>query len=102
MTRSPDELDIHPSSIPDYMQVPQLRHLQLSRLQSTVRRAYRYVGLYRQRMDDLKVTPEDLQTLDDITRLPLTIKSDLRDSYPFGLFASPLQDVVRLHASSGT
>src|ERR1035437_824436 len=94
--------DIHPASVPDYMQVPQMRELQLSRLRSTVRRAYLHVELYRQRMDQRSVRPEDMRTLDDVTRLPFTVKPDLRDSYPFGLFASPLQDVVRLHASSGT
>src|ERR1019366_9174924 len=95
-------LDMHPASAPDYLPVPQMRDLQLGRLRSTVRRAYLHVELYRQFMDALKVSPEDIRTLDDVARLPFTVKADLRDSYPFGMFACPLQEVVRLHASSGT
>ncbi len=79
-----------------------MRQLQLARLRSTVRRAYLHVELYRRRMDSRNVRPEDMRTLDDVARLPFTMKADLRDTYPFGLFASPMQDVVRLHASSGT
>jgi phenylacetate-CoA ligase len=95
-------LEIHPASAPDYIPVPQLRDLQLGRLLATVRRAYKHVELYRQRMEERNVSPEDIRTLDDLSRLPFTVKADLRDSYPFGLFASPLEEVVRLHASSGT
>ena len=58
--------------------------------------------LFRSRMDELGLAPEDIRSLDDVARLPFTQKSDLRDTYPFGLFASPMKDVVRLHASSGT
>ena len=65
--------DIHPASVPDYMQVPQMRELQLSRLRSTVRRAYLHVELYRQRMDKRSVRPEDMRTLDDVNRLPFTV-----------------------------
>ena len=79
-----------------------MRDLQLGRLRATVRRAYERVDLYRQRMDERSVSPEDIRTLDDLARLPFTVKSDLRDTYPFGLFASPLEEVVRVHASSGT
>ena len=53
-------------------------------------------------MDERGLEPDDIRTLDDIARLPFTVKTDLRDTYPFGLFASPLHEVVRLHASSGT
>ena len=67
-----------------------------------MRRAYDCVALYRKRMDERGVKPEDLKSLEDIARLPFTEKADLRDTYPFGLFASPLREVVRLHASSGT
>ncbi|MGO8736926.1 MAG: phenylacetate--CoA ligase family protein [Terriglobia bacterium] len=95
-------LEIHPASAPDYTPIPQLRDLQLGRLLATVRRAYKHVELYRQRMEERNVSPEDIRTLDDLSRLPFTVKADLRDSYPFGLFASPLEEVVRLHASSGT
>ncbi len=92
----------HPASAPDYLPLPQLRDLQLRRLQQVVRRAYENVELYRMRMDDLGVRPAEVQVLDDIRRLPFTQKTDLRDTYPFGLFASPMREVVRLHASSGT
>ena len=92
----------HPASAPDYVPVPHLRHLQLSRLQAVVWRAWRNVGLFRRRMQEAGLDPEEICSLDDIARLPFTVKTDLRDTYPFGLFASPLQDIVRLHASSGT
>ncbi len=80
----------------------ELRELQSARLRETVRRAYERVALYRRRMDQRGVTPRDVHGIDDIARLPLTVKNDLRETYPFGLLASPLRDVVRLHASSGT
>lgn len=92
----------HPASKADFMPVDELRRVQTSRLQQVARSAYENVALYRHRMDELKVRPDDIRTIDDIVRLPLTVKSDLRDTYPFGMFATPMQDVVRLHASSGT
>jgi len=92
----------HPASAPDYLPLPQLRELQLQRLQTIVRHAYEFVPLYKKRLDDAKVTPEAIQTLKDIERLPFTAKVDLRDTYPFGLFAAPMREIVRLHASSGT
>jgi phenylacetate-CoA ligase len=92
----------HPASSLDYLPAPQLRELQSHRLREVVARAYQNVVLYRERMDELGVKPDDIQGIDDIARLPMTIKNDLRDTYPFGLFASPMRDVVRLHASSGT
>ena len=94
--------DCHPASLPDYVPVSELRDLQLSRLQSVVTRAWRQVKLFRSRMDERGLAPEDIRLLEDIAKLPFTQKSDLRDTYPFGLFASPMKDVVRLHASSGT
>jgi phenylacetate-CoA ligase len=81
---------------------PELSALQVSRLQSLVRRAYERVSFYRQRFDRAAVRPEKVRTLDDLRRLPCTRKSDLRDHYPFGLFAVPPSEVVRVHASSGT
>lgn len=104
MTKLCDTLQthFHPASAPDYLPTPQLRSLQLARLKKVVSRAYERVALYRERMQQQGVTPEDIQSLEDVTRLPFTQKIDLRDSYPFGLFASPMQEVVRLHASSGT
>ena len=92
----------HPESAPDFLPVQQLRTLQLQRLQAIVRRSYERVELYRQRMQKLGVTPDDLRSLQDLGRLPFTVKTDLRDTYPFGMFASPMEEVVRLHASSGT
>jgi phenylacetate-CoA ligase len=91
-----------PVSAPDFLPVPQLRDLQLQRLQATVQRAYDHVALFRKRMDERGLTPRDIQTLADIAKLPFTVKNDLRDTYPFGLFASPMKEIVRLHASSGT
>ena len=92
----------HPASAPDYIPLPRMRELQLARLRTVVRRAYDHVQLFRQRLDARGFAPADLRTLDDIAYLPFTTKADLRDTYPFGLFASPMSDVVRLHASSGT
>ena len=80
----------------------QLDTLQLERLQKTVKHVYDNVPLYRERMDAAGIKPEDVKSLDDITRLPFTSKQDLRDTYPYGMFAVPMDDVVRLHASSGT
>jgi len=94
--------DCHPASVPDYTPVPELRQLQLKRLQAVVARAWQNVALFRSRMEECGLAPEDVRSLEDIARLPFTQKSDLRDNYPFGLFASPMKDVVRLHASSGT
>ena len=92
----------HPASAPDYAPVEELRALQLARLQAVVDRSWRHVKLFRERMDERGLAPADIRSLDDIAKLPFTQKCDLRDTYPFGLFASPMKDVVRLHASSGT
>jgi len=92
----------HAASAPDYIPRPQMRELQLARLRAVVRRAYDHVRHFRERLDARGFTPPDVRTLEDIAHLPFTTKADLRDTYPFGLFASPMSDVVRLHASSGT
>jgi phenylacetate-CoA ligase len=92
----------HPASAPDYLPESVLRELQLRRLQSVVGRCFENVPLFRQRMGTAQLRPEDVRALEDLARLPFTQKSDLRETYPFGLFASPLSEVVRLHASSGT
>jgi phenylacetate-CoA ligase len=92
----------HPASAPDFVPLAQMRQLQLERLRAVVRRAYDRVAMFRRRLDERKFTPDMLVTLADIQHLPFTTKADLRDSYPFGLFASPIEDVVRVHASSGT
>ena len=94
--------DCPSASVPDYLPADELRALQLKRLQAVVERAWRLVLPFRARMDERGLAPGDIQSLDDIIKLPFTQKSDLRDNYPFGLFASPMKDVVRLHASSGT
>ncbi len=92
----------HPASAPDFLSLPQLRELQLTRLRATVNRAYERVGFYEERFRGKGVTPTDIQSLEDIRHLPFTVKTDLRDTYPFGLFASPMSEIVRVHASSGT
>ncbi len=80
----------------------ELRKLQLSRLQDVCRRVYACVPFYRKRFDELGVRPSDIRSLDDLRRLPLTTKQDLRDQYPYGFFAVPRDNVTRIHASSGT
>jgi len=79
-----------------------LEALQLERLQNTVRRVYEKVLPYRKKMDELGVRPEHIRTLKDIALLPFTTKEDLRQNYPFGLFAVPQKEVIRVHGSSGT
>ncbi len=79
-----------------------LEQLQLERLQSTLYRVGPHVPFYKKRFEQLKFNYDDIRTLDDLRRLPFTVKQDLRDNYPYGLFAVPLRDVVRVHSSSGT
>jgi phenylacetate-CoA ligase len=80
----------------------ELEALQLTRLQALVERVYATVPYYHQKMDDAGVSPGDIKTLEDINRLPFTTKEDLRKNYPFGLFTVPMDEIVRIHASSGT
>lgn len=79
-----------------------LESIQLKRLQRLVARMYEKVAPYRQKMDEAGVKPGDIQSLKDLAKLPFTYKDDLRDNYPFGLFTVPLDELVRVHASSGT
>ncbi len=79
-----------------------LEELQLKRLQEMVHRVYEGVPHYRQALDKKKIKPGDIKSLKDISRLPFTTKEDLRQNYPYGLFAVPMEEVVRVHASSGT
>ena len=79
-----------------------LELIQLERLKKTVERAYNNVPFYKNKFDEAGLRPEDVKTLADIKKLPFTVKQDLRDNYPFGLFAVPKHDLVRIHASSGT
>ena len=92
----------HPISAPDYLPRAQLAGIQLQRLQSVVSLAYDRQALFRGRMEERGLTPASIASLADIAKLPFTVKTDLRDTYPFGLFACPMEDIVRLHASSGT
>jgi phenylacetate-CoA ligase len=89
---------------PEYecMRREDLHALQLERLQATLRRVYQNVPFYWQLFDRLKFLPDNFKSLEDLKRLPFTRKSDLRDSYPYGMFAVPLREVVRIHSSSGT
>ncbi|MDD2440332.1 MAG: phenylacetate--CoA ligase [Methanosarcinaceae archaeon] len=80
----------------------ELRELQLKRLKKSVKTVYENVPFYRQKFKEAGVIPEDIKTLEDVRKLPYTRKSDLRDNYPFGLFAANTEDIVRIHASSGT
>ena len=80
----------------------QMRALQSERLRKTVDRVYHNSPFYRDKMQSLGLTPDDIQSIDDIVKLPFTTKDDLRDNYPYGLFAVPISQIVRLHASSGT
>src|SRR5437016_4704338 len=80
----------------------ELRALQLERLRTTLRHAYDNVPHYRRTFDAAGVKPEDCETLEDLAGFPFTTKADLRESYPFGMFAVPMEQVRRIHASSGT
>jgi phenylacetate-CoA ligase len=91
---------LHPAL--EAMPREQLAALQLARLRDTVRNAYENVAMHRTRFDASGIAPADIRTLADLQRLPFTIKTDLRDHYPFGMFARPCNQLTRLHASSGT
>jgi phenylacetate-CoA ligase len=84
------------------MEREKLLQLQGERLRNTVQRVYDNVAYYRQKMKDKGVEPGDIKTVEDLRKLPFTYKQDLRDTYPYGLFAVPMDDVVRIHASTGT
>ena len=79
-----------------------MRKLQSERLAATVKRCYENVPFYKRKMDELGVKPEDIKSVDDVTKLPFTTKHDLRDEYPYGLQAVPMSEIKRIHASSGT
>ena len=80
----------------------QIRALQSERLVAQVKKCYENVPLFRRRMEEKGITPDDIHGVEDITKLPFTYKTDLRDEYPYGLFAEPLSNIERIHASSGT
>ncbi|HOV69420.1 MAG TPA: phenylacetate--CoA ligase, partial [Clostridia bacterium] len=76
--------------------------LQLERLKETVRRVYEKVPYYRAKLDKANISPDDIKSLDDIAKIPFTVKDDLRQNYPYQLFAVPMREILRIHASSGT
>ena len=75
-----------------------LEKIQSERLVNTVKRVYDNVELYRKRMDEAGIKPEDIKSVKDLSKLPFTYKQDLRDTYPYGMFACPMIEVVRIHA----
>ncbi|MBR4306382.1 MAG: phenylacetate--CoA ligase [Bacteroidaceae bacterium] len=79
-----------------------MRKLQGERLAATVKRCYEKVPFYKKKMDELGIKPEDIKSVDDVVKLPFTTKHDLRDEYPYGLQAVPMDEIKRIHASSGT
>ena len=89
---------------PEYECMPreEIEQLQLERLQATLNRVYKNVTCYRNRFKEMGIVPEDVQSLSDLSKLPFTTKEDLRLNYPYGMFAVPLREVVRIHSSSGT
>jgi phenylacetate-CoA ligase len=89
---------------PTYECMPreEIEQLQLERLQATLHRVYKTVTCYKRKFDEARIDPEDVQSLSDLARLPFTTKEDLRLNYPYGMFAVPLREVVRIHSSSGT
>ncbi|WP_170527436.1 phenylacetate--CoA ligase PaaK [Ruegeria arenilitoris] len=96
---TPNKADLDPIEIAS---IDEIRSLQLDRLKWSLRHAYDNVPMYKQRFDEAGVHPDDMQTLSDLSKFPFTYKNDLRDNYPFGLFAVPREQIIRLHASSGT
>ncbi|MEP3636799.1 MAG: phenylacetate--CoA ligase PaaK [Paracoccaceae bacterium] len=96
---SPKPSDLDPI---ETASIDEIRALQLKRLKWSLSHAYENVPMYRERFDAAGVHPDDLQDLSDLARFPFTYKDDLRNNYPFGLFAVPREDIVRIHASSGT
>ena len=84
------------------MPVEKLKAFQLEKLKETVAWIGEKVPFYRNRFKEMGIGPDDLKSLEDVAKLPFTVKDDLRDNYPFQLCAVPLEDVVRVHASSGT
>ncbi|MBT3672175.1 MAG: phenylacetate--CoA ligase [Porticoccaceae bacterium] len=97
----PDQNNAQLESI-ERASIDELRSLQLQRLQWSIKHAYDNVAFYRQKFDQASVHPDHIQSLDDLSKLPFTEKNDLRDNYPFGMFAIPREKVSRIHASSGT
>ncbi|MFY9414330.1 MAG: AMP-binding protein, partial [Tepidanaerobacteraceae bacterium] len=93
---------MHWNKIRECMDRHELRSYQLEKLKETIDRVYHNVPSYRQKMQERGIIPEDINSLDDLKLLPFTTKQDLRDNYPYNMFATPLQEIIRIHASSGT
>ena len=96
---SPRKSDLDPIEIAS---TDEIRALQLERLKWSLHHAYDNVAMFRKRFDEKGVHPDDLKTLEDLAKFPFAYKNDLRDNYPFGLFAVPREQIIRIHASSGT
>ena len=94
--------EINPVPAPDFMPVPELRKMQLEKLQKLIPYEYERVPLFRKRCDEKGVKPRDLVTLKDLGKFPFMKKTDLRDEYPYGLTAAPMSEINRFHCSSGT
>lgn len=86
----------------EFMEREELEELQLKRLEETLVRVYENVPYYKDKFDSLGIEPEDIETLDDLEKLPFTTKEDLRKAYPFGMFAVPKKEIVEIHTTSGT
>ncbi|MBF0287092.1 MAG: phenylacetate--CoA ligase [SAR324 cluster bacterium] len=93
---------LYPISANDYLSISELKKLQLEKMQSIVNHAYANVPFYKEKWEQASFHPDHIASLEDIQNIPFIMKTDLRDNYPFGLFAVPMKDIVRLHASSGT
>ncbi len=96
---TPNKADLDPIEVAS---IDEIRATQLERMKWSLRHAYDNVPMYKQRFDEAGVHPDDLKSLTDLSKFPFTYKNDLRDNYPFGLFAVPREQIIRLHASSGT
>ncbi|WP_338097168.1 hypothetical protein [Methanolapillus ohkumae] len=80
----------------------EMNDLQLKRLTKSVQTVYRNVPFYKKKFDAVGVKPQDIRSLSDISKLPMLTKQDFTDNYPYGLFAAPMEDIIRIHSSSGT
>ena len=81
--------------------IDELRSVQLERMKKTLQHAYKNSSVYKKKFDEAGVHPDDFKSLEDLAKFPFTTKKDLRDNYPFGMFAVPQEQIVRVHASSG-
>ncbi len=86
----------------EYLKLDQLRQLQSERLERLVGYLEERSGFYKEKLNELGISSQDIRTIEDITKLPITYKQDLRDNYPFGLFTVPKNELQRIHCSSGT